>query len=234
MSACDKNRLTQSNVRNFQVLSWIWNNRDDLQVDIKRTAVMKRERGLAKSDDQKVGEHDVNEAAAEKKPNKKPRGAAGIKTKKRLLIPADLGSRAVSAGMIKSMNQRVTSIDDSIDLFKSRDADALWKQFCMNGYVLFRGLLNRDVVLSARQRIDALLKKMNHMDEDGQATSKQGWTLDRDSGTVIVGQDEYYKDENNKEEAVKMWKKMAHLREIEACTCTVIPFDVIELRLISR
>jgi hypothetical protein len=206
-------------VRNFPVLSWIWNNRDELQVDIRRTPVMKRERGLVESDDQKVGEHDVNEIAAEKKP-KKPRGAVGIKAKKRLLIPADLGSRAVSAGMIKSMNQRVILIDDSIGLFKSRDADALWKKFCMNGYVLFRGLLNRDVVLSARQRINALLKKMNHMDEDGKATSKQGWTLDRDSGTVIVGQDEYYKDENNEEEAVKMWKKMAHMREIEVCTVT--------------
>ena len=74
------------------------------------------------------------------------------------------------------------------------DERALFEQFQKNGYVYFKQLLDRDLILQAKSTVLGNLGKMGHISDEGKALSKEGWTVETRNGTIITGKDDFAKN----------------------------------------
>ena len=138
-----------------------------------------------------------------------------MKTKETLqkVFPKDIGSFKVIGNNEKKCNgKKVDSIQDSSHLLS--DSASLYEKFRADGYLYLKGLLNRDDIIAARDKVEGDLKRMGHISEDGKATRTKGWTVETKTGTVINGADDFA---NNLDPAeLQKWKEFGRSPEIQS------------------
>lgn len=124
------------------------------------------------------------------------------------LPPSDLGGN-----VLHKNDSKIKEMKDSAQLFLDKNAVGLWKLFSESGYLLLRGLLNRDDVFKAGKTIRKSLQHTGYLTYTGEMKNKSmGGMLDINSGTFISGTDKYNTDSLNID---KKFKEVCNLKEIK-------------------
>jgi hypothetical protein len=196
------------NVRNPEVLSWIIENKDKLDVEISLNSGNASKVALgALPEVLNKYKHESCDALASKRKIKAS------------TIPKDIGGRKVTNGIVKLMNQTITGLVDSTSLLSATEnPNQLWKQYKKNGYLMFKNLLDRNSVLETKEAANRTLRKLKHVDDENVAISKEGWILEIDSCAQIKGKNKFVDDDSIDETNAdtKAWHDFCHSKNVSS------------------
>lgn len=88
---------------------------------------------------------------------------------------------------VNGTHQTVVEMKESTKLFQRHNSIGLWEDFSRNGYILLRGVLDRDAILQANLDIRKRLVKMCLVDQSDSLTalSSSGYTVEMASGFLV-------------------------------------------------
>lgn len=113
-------------------------------------------------------------------------------------LPQDLGGETLRKGMTK-LNQSVDYMVDSNALLQAGDAASLYQRFTEHGYLLFRGLLDKNDIMNARRVVLETLQELRAIDEEGNVLATAGWTVDTLTGELISGKSDFREEQGGLE-----------------------------------
>lgn len=133
--------------------------------------------------------------------------------------PRDVGGHiTTSDGMVPGMNQPVCEMIDSTKLYKSKDYRGLYEAFERDGYVLIRGIVNRSALAEAHTSALSALCSQGMIADNGEATVKEGMTVDAATGCFIPGNKAYITSGAlNKSPHAGMWNDLLN----ESCVAEI-------------
>jgi len=111
--------------------------------------------------------------------------------------------------------QPVEIIEDSSALLLAGDFAGLWARYKQEGYILLRGAVPKERVLSARAQVVGALQTLKAASKDEKILKDQpGRTIQANSGDVISGTEFYVSDEQAEKER-KLWKNICNGADIQ-------------------
>ncbi len=203
-------------IQNFVSGSRYRSDQDTLSVDSRLPYSVEEEVVSVSSKAGKGDTNGISQKSAKVKEEKQSRSTVSDSQRNKRVVdnkfvpPRDIGGKTIKKRVLTSQNQPVQPLEDSNDLLTAADAEGLWSQFHTQGYVYLRNLLSKKEVLSARTHLVESLISMGHMSGNThQALSKNGWTVDCASGTVIAGKQEFTDPDRVKGNAEEQrWKRV--------------------------
>lgn len=131
-------------------------------------------------------------------------------------LPQDLGGEVLRKGKTK-LNQGVDYMVDSNALLQAGEAEKLYQRFAEHGYLLFRGVLDKNDVMNARRVVLETLKELGTVDEEGNIQADAGWTVDTMTGELISGKKDFHEEEEGPEGGLEgRWRAACSQSSLES------------------